>query len=130
MEVATKRTPIALMHIRLNAKAVPSVLRKPLKVAAKAARKAKMVEKEASRVKPAKVAKTHQVVEAKRAAKRESPERAVEKGRPTTNSKAQTRLHVKAMHGGTIVSESTLEHVRIPIAFQVDKGCLIGPLNT
>ena len=118
------------MLIRLNAKDVPSAPRKLPKVAAKEARQAKMVEKEANREKPAKVAKTHLVVEAKRVAKRESPERAVEKGKPTTNSKAQTRLHVKAMHGGTIVSESTLERVRIPIAFQVDKGCLIGPLNT
>ena len=120
------------MLIRLNAKDVPLVLRKPPKVEPKEAKKARVVEKAANLARPAKVAKTHLVVEAKVVAKRERPERAVEKERQTTSSKEPTshRLHVKVMHGGIIVSVRLLVRVCILIAFLVDKGCLIGPLNT
>ena len=121
------------MPILLTVEEAPSKAQHKLpRVIPGAARKEKMEEKGAKEARLEKVARTH-LVEAKAAARRVSMVvKAVEKERPITNSKALTnhRPHVKVMHGGIIVSVRLLVRVRILIAFQVDKGCLIGPLNT
>ena len=109
-----------------------SMLRKLPKETPKAKAKERMEEKAAKEARLERVARTH-LVEAKAVARRASlVVKAVEKARPITNSKALTnhRSHVKVMHGGIIVSVRPLERVRFAIAFQVAKGCLIGPLNT
>ena len=121
------------MPILLTVEEAPSKVQHKLpRVIPEAARKEKMAEKGAKEARLEKVARTH-LVEAKVAARRVSlVVKAVEKARPITNSKALTnrRSLVKVMHGGIIVSVRLLERVRFVIAFQVAKGCLIGPLNT
>ena len=121
------------MPILLTVEEAPSkALHMLPRVIPKEARKERMVEKVAKEARPEKVAKTH-LVAAKVVERRASlVGKTVEKARPITNSKVLTnhRSRVKVMHGGIIVSVRLLERVRILIAFQVAKGCLIGPLNT
>ena len=120
------------MPILLTAEEPNKVQHKLPRVIPRAARKEKMEEKGAKEARLEKVARTH-LVEAKVAARRASMVvKAVEKERPITNSKALTNLwpRAKVMRGGIIVSVRLLEHVRILIALQVDKGCPIGQLNT
>jgi len=133
MEVATKRRLIALMLTHRNAKDVPSAPHKLPKVAAKEARKAKTVEKEANQEKPAKVAKTHL---ARVAAKRVRPERAVEKVRPTMTQLVRAGLEALISHRfrarvmpGPIIARKNTMVARLTTASLEDKVCPVGHLN-
>ena len=130
MEVATKRRLIVLMLTHRNAKDVPSAPHKLPKVAAKEARKVKTVEKDPKEEKPAKVAKTHL---AKVVAKRVSPERVVEKVRPTTTKQVRAgrgaltsrKFRAKAMLG-PIILRKNMTDACLTTASLEDKVCPVG----
>ena len=116
-----------------NAKDVPSAPHKLPKVAAKEARKVKTVEKDPKEEKPAKMAKTHL---AKVVAKRVSPERVVEKVRPSMTKQVRAgrealtsrKFRAKAMLGPIIVRKSMTDACLTTASLE-DKVCPVGHLN-